>query len=59
MSALLLIDIQEDFYSNSPSIKNTFPHLEERVGRILKSARKNNFPVIHVRQIDTWENSPW
>ena len=58
--ALILIDLQKDFFSESPSISDTFPELPESVSYILRVARQQKLPVVHIRQVDLdLKNSPW
>eukprot|EP01098_Paradermamoeba_levis_P009090 TRINITY_DN3769_c0_g1_i2.p1 TRINITY_DN3769_c0_g1~~TRINITY_DN3769_c0_g1_i2.p1 ORF type:complete len:218 (-),score=52.79 TRINITY_DN3769_c0_g1_i2:180-782(-) len=47
--ALILIDIQKDFWSSIPVVQQSFPGFDDRVAKLLSIARKEGIEVIHVR----------
>ena len=48
-TALVVVDVQTCWYSQSPTVRAAFPELPERMAALLKFARDKGVPVIHVR----------
>ena len=55
--ALLLIDVQEDFWSKESEA--AFPDFRENVGRLLELCREEGIEVIHVRARFAADKSDW
>ena len=62
-TALLIIDIQKDYFSKSTSTKKAFPKFGEQISRLLDYARKlaanKRLKIIHFREIDSLDKSVW
>lgn len=56
-SALILIDIQEEFFS-SIGIEKIFPNFKANVAHAISAARENGMSVVHVRA-NYSSDSPW
>ena len=48
-AALLVVDVQPCWYSQSPMLREAFPALPANVSAVIGSARERCMPVIHVR----------
>lgn len=48
-SALIVVDIQRDWYSASAQVRSAFPDLPENVDECLRIFRARAVPVVHVR----------
>eukprot|EP01102_Stenamoeba_stenopodia_P003513 TRINITY_DN1359_c0_g1_i1.p1 TRINITY_DN1359_c0_g1~~TRINITY_DN1359_c0_g1_i1.p1 ORF type:complete len:206 (-),score=61.61 TRINITY_DN1359_c0_g1_i1:70-687(-) len=59
--ALLVVDIQEDFYTAIPAIPQSFPGFADRVTKLLSVAREKGIEVIHIRAVyePDVNISPW
>ena len=58
-TALVLVDIQQPFYSKNDQIKSEFPDFANNVTEALKYARANGIKVVHIRAVYSEEKSPW
>eukprot|EP00483_Globobulimina_turgida_P004644 UN04653 len=68
-AALLPIDVQKDYYSDTPVIKDTFPDFGKNIASLLLHSRNicnnNNdglqleLEIIHIRQHDIIDKSVW
>ena len=54
--ALIVVDVQTCWYTNSPMLREAFPQLPERMAALLRIARRRGVPVIHIRA--SYEESP-
>lgn len=61
-SALLVIDVQKDYYSNDKHVKGNFPDFRQPISSLLSTARemvqKKQLHIIHTKEIDN-EDSLW
>ena len=58
--ALLLIDLQPEWYSQNETIKKVFPNLRKNVAELLRVCRGTEIEVVHVRALYSEENnSKW
>jgi nicotinamidase-related amidase len=58
--ALLLIDLQPEWYSQNPVISKLFPNLGENVKTLLQVCRNCKIEIVHVRALYSKENnSKW
>ena len=55
--ALLLIDVQKDFWSDE--MEKNFPHVRENVASLLKLCRPEGIEVIHIRGRFSTDKSDW
>eukprot|EP01084_Bolivina_argentea_P210633 358443_1 len=59
-SALILVDIQKDFYEKDENVNSNFPDFPANIKSLLTFARKDKeFEVIFVREKDVIGESPW
>ncbi|MEP5153525.1 cysteine hydrolase family protein [Planktotalea sp.] len=61
-SALILIDIQNDYFPSFPAAKYPLPHMEaaaENAALLLTKARKDGVKIIHIRHISPSTNAPF
>lgn len=57
--ALVLVDIQQPFYSKNEQIKKEFPSFADNVKSALAMARSKGMKVVHVRAVYNETQSPW
>eukprot|EP01083_Nonionella_stella_P054555 144016_1 len=61
--ALLVVDIQKQYYTVYPKVKKGFPDFEKNVVSLLKGSRelakKKQLEIIHIREIDEVGKSSW
>jgi nicotinamidase-related amidase len=55
--ALLLIDVQEDFWS--PELEHAFPAFRENILRLLNFCRQEGLEIIHLREVFNPDGSDW
>ena len=61
-TALLLVDVQKDFFSKSRQTLESFPHFEDNVKQLLKLCRSPKSPIkliVHIRADYNSKSSPW
>ena len=58
-TALLIVDVQPEYWSSCPSVRKDFPDFETNLARTLKTAREKRCKVIWVRANYRRETSPW
>eukprot|EP01084_Bolivina_argentea_P187410 322821_1 len=62
-SALLIIDIQTDYYSRYPIMQELFPHFESNIVSLLSYARvfaaNEELIIIQIREVDDVDESLW
>ena len=56
-TALLIIDVQNDYFPGGKMILENAEQAGENTKRILEYFRKNNLPIIHIKHISTNEGS--
>jgi nicotinamidase-related amidase len=57
--ALLLIDLQRDFWPKEPKLAQFFPEFPDRVARLLALCRGEGIEVVHLRAIFQPDMSDW
>eukprot|EP01083_Nonionella_stella_P168434 568593_1 len=61
--ALLVVDIQKQYYTVYPKVKKGFPDFEKNVASLLKVSRdlanQKQLEIIHIREIDEVGKSLW
>jgi len=59
--ALIVVDVQKDFFSAIPAVQESFPNFDQRVRRLISFARDTGIDVIHVRAVyePDISISPW
>jgi nicotinamidase-related amidase len=60
-TALLLVDIQPEYWSNCPAVRQDFPQFPQNVERLLQHCRseENCAKIVWVRADYSYEKSPW
>jgi nicotinamidase-related amidase len=58
-TALLIVDVQPEYWSKSPSIREDFPNFETNIARTIELCRKRNVKIIWVRADYRYHHSPW
>ncbi|WP_163831654.1 isochorismatase family cysteine hydrolase [Spartinivicinus ruber] len=66
-SAVVIIDVQTDYISNTTtlleqqktSLLDQFPEFPDKICLLLKNARNNKVPIIHIREKDNSQKSTW
>jgi len=58
-TALLIVDVQPEYWSSCPAVQQDFPDFEKNFGLTLKTARERKCKIIWVRADYTRESSPW
>uniref|UniRef100_A0A0G4HQD9 Isochorismatase-like domain-containing protein n=1 Tax=Chromera velia CCMP2878 TaxID=1169474 RepID=A0A0G4HQD9_9ALVE len=57
--AVLLVDMQVDFFQKSEPVSTSFPRLPDAVASLLTAARRSGAEVVHVRERSNSVDSPW
>ena len=59
--ALIVIDMQLDFYSRNPAVSSAFPNLPQRMSSLIEMCRVNapSVEVVHLREGSNAKESPW
>jgi hypothetical protein len=58
-TALLIVDVQPEYWSSCPSVRQDFPHFEENLARTIEIARRQRSKIIWVRADYRKHHSPW
>lgn len=59
-TAVLVVDMQLDFYSRNAAVSAAFPSLPVEIGRLLNGARTaGDVEVVHLREGSNSAESPW
>lgn len=58
-TALLIVDVQPEYWSNAPAVRKDFPHFEENLARTLRICRERRAKIIWVRADYRYHHSPW
>ena len=58
-TALLIVDVQPEYWSSAPSVRKDFPNFEANLARTIATARKNKCKIIWVRADYRKQHSPW
>lgn len=58
-TALLVVDVQPEYWSSCPSVRKDFPDFEKNFALTLKTARERRCKIIWVRADYRRESSPW
>ena len=59
-TALVIVDVQPEYWSESPSIQLEFPKFPENIGRTIRTCRSNNIKkIIWIRANYRYKHSPW
>lgn len=58
-TALLIVDVQPEYWSNAPAVRKDFPNFEENLARTLQICRERRAKIIWVRADYRYHHSPW
>jgi len=58
-TALLIVDVQPEYWSACPAVRKDFPNFEENLARTITIARKQRAKIIWVRADYRKHHSPW
>jgi len=58
-TCVLLVDVQEAFYTNIDAVRTNFPLFKQNVIQLLRTARQHQLQVIHIRAQYDLEHSLW
>ena len=58
-TALLIVDVQPEYWSECPAVRADFPHFPSRISSLVKHCRSQNAKCIWVRADYSFERSPW
>mmetsp|Transcript_20644 Transcript_20644/g.30453 ORF Transcript_20644/g.30453 Transcript_20644/m.30453 type:complete len:330 (-) Transcript_20644:261-1250(-) len=58
-TALLIVDVQPEYWSACPAVRKDFPNFEENLARTIAIARKQRAKIIWVRADYRKHHSPW
>lgn len=58
-TALLIVDVQPEYWSSCPSVRKDFPDFETNLARTIQTARERRCKIIWVRADYRRETSPW
>jgi hypothetical protein len=58
-TALLIVDVQPEYWSSCPAVRKDFPKFEENLARTITTARKQRAKIIWVRADYRKQHSPW
>ncbi|KAL9184572.1 hypothetical protein ACHAXT_012542 [Thalassiosira profunda] len=58
-TALLVVDVQPEYWSSCPSVRRDFPEFPERLQALVDTCRKRRAKIIWVRADYRRDHSPW
>jgi nicotinamidase-related amidase len=58
-TALVIVDVQPEYWSECPAVRQDFPHFPSRISSLIDNCRSKNAKCIWVRADYSFENSPW
>jgi nicotinamidase-related amidase len=58
-TALLIVDVQPEYWSSCPAVRKDFPKFEENLAQTITTARKQRVKIIWVRADYRKQHSPW
>lgn len=58
-TALLIVDVQPEYWTHCPSVQKDFPNFERGLKRTIDICRKHNTRIIWVRADYRYNHSPW
>ena len=58
-TALLVVDVQPEYWSECPAVRQDFPDFPLRMQQLLGICRKEELPILWVRADYNYEKSPW
>ncbi len=59
-TALLIVDVQPEYWSECPAVRKDFPDFPSRISSLIRNCREQNLKrIIWVRASYDYEHSPW
>jgi nicotinamidase-related amidase len=58
-TALLIVDVQPEYWSECPAVREDFPHFPSRISSLIQHCRSQNAKCIWVRADYSFDRSPW
>jgi nicotinamidase-related amidase len=58
-TALLIVDVQPEYWSNCPAVRKDFPEFPRRLANTIEICRKRRAKIIWVRADYRYSHSPW
>ncbi|KAL7474763.1 hypothetical protein ACHAW6_001384, partial [Cyclotella cf. meneghiniana] len=59
-TALLIVDVQPEYWSECPAVRKDFPEFPSRISSLIRNCREQNLKrIIWVRASYDYEHSPW
>lgn len=58
-TALLIVDVQPEYWSECPAVRQDFPHFPSKISNLIEHCRSQNAKCIWVRAEYSFERSPW
>jgi nicotinamidase-related amidase len=58
-TALLIVDVQPEYWSNCPAVRNDFPDFPSHLASTIETCRQRNAKIIWVRADYRYSHSPW
>lgn len=58
-TALLIVDVQPEYWTHCPSVRKDFPNFEDSLKRTIETCRKQKAKIIWVRADYRYYHSPW
>ena len=59
-TALLIVDVQPEYWSECPAVRKDFPNFPSRISSLVENCREQNVKrIIWVRAAYDYEHSPW
>jgi len=58
-TALLVVDVQPEYWSNCPAVRKDFPEFPKRLAKTIEICRRRRAKVIWVRADYRYSHSPW
>lgn len=58
-TALLIVDVQPEYWSECPAVRNDFPNFPSKMSSLIDNCRKQGMKCIWVRADYSFDRSPW
>jgi len=58
-TALLIVDVQPEYWSNCPQVRKDFPHFPDKLAKTIEICRRRRAKIIWVRADYRYSHSPW
>jgi nicotinamidase-related amidase len=58
-TALLIVDVQPEYWSNCPAVRTDFPNFPQKLAKTIEICRRQRAKIIWVRADYRYSHSPW